>query len=222
MKRRTFTTLLAAGTTARAGAASPKPSLAPYKIGVTYPLTGPLASVSAEFFPGYEQAIDEINRAGGVKGHPLQLVVEDTQASPQAGLAAMRKLVQVDGVQAIASIFTNVVTAQIPLADEVKVPVLSPIEADGIVSEKPVQLRVLCPLRAIWPAPAGVLEGQPREAPLRLLLEQRVWPGFCTTNSYDCPRCKRRVLRVVHRFGTTRSARRHRSSKKKSFNPTPS
>jgi branched-chain amino acid transport system substrate-binding protein len=130
--------------TAAAGAAlalGPRPSFAqpaklePYKIGVTYPLTGPLAVNTPAVYAGAELAVANVNRTGGVKGHPLQLVAEDTQGSAQGGVAAMRKLVQVDGVQAILTIFTNVVTAQMPLADQLKVPFISPIETPGLVGK---------------------------------------------------------------------------------------
>lgn len=70
----------------------------PYKIGMTWPLTGPLASSGLEYMPGAEVAVVHVNRAGGINGHPLQLDVEDSQGTPQGGVAAMRKLVQVDGV----------------------------------------------------------------------------------------------------------------------------
>jgi branched-chain amino acid transport system substrate-binding protein len=108
-------------------------TLEPYKIGLTVPLTGPLAANAAEYIPGAEIAVADINKSGGIKGHPIQLVVEDTQASPQGGVAAMRKLVDVDHVPAIITIFTSVVTAQMPLADQLKVPILSPIETPGVM-----------------------------------------------------------------------------------------
>src|SRR5580704_16568097 len=81
-------------------------SSAPYKLGVTVPMTGPFQPFSVELFKGGQIAETEINSAGGIGGHPLQLVVEDSQGSPQAGVAAMRKLVQVDGVQAMLTFFT--------------------------------------------------------------------------------------------------------------------
>jgi branched-chain amino acid transport system substrate-binding protein len=109
----------------------------PYKLGVTWPLTGPLASSAAEYLPGAEIAVDRINRAGGIHGHPLQLAVEDSQGTPLGGVAAMRKLVQVDGVQAILSNYTNVVSAQIPLADQLKVPILGNIQTPGLMSRSP-------------------------------------------------------------------------------------
>jgi branched-chain amino acid transport system substrate-binding protein len=109
----------------------------PYKIGVTFPLTGPVASSALLYLAGAEVAVNEINNAGGVNGHPLQLVVEDTQGTPQGGIAAMRKVVQVDGVQAVLTIFTNVVTAQIPLAEQVKVPFLCTIETALLRNKSP-------------------------------------------------------------------------------------
>lgn len=49
----------------------------------------------------------------------------------------MRKLVDVDGVQAIVTNFTNTVTAQLPLADQLKVPIFAPIETPGLLSSSP-------------------------------------------------------------------------------------
>ena len=46
----------------------------------------------------------------------------------------MRKLVQMDHVAAIVTVFTNVVSAQMPLADQLKVPILSPVESPGLVA----------------------------------------------------------------------------------------
>jgi branched-chain amino acid transport system substrate-binding protein len=106
-----------------------------YKIGVTYPLTGPLAINTPVQFAGAELATADINARGGVSGRQIQLVVEDTQGTPQGGVAAMRKLVQVDGVQAILTIFTNVVNAQMPLSDQLRVPTLSTIETPGLVGK---------------------------------------------------------------------------------------
>jgi branched-chain amino acid transport system substrate-binding protein len=109
----------------------------PYKIGVTFPLTGPLASSATLYIAGAEVAVNEINNAGGISGHPLQLVVEDTQGTPQGGITAMRKVVQVDGVQAVLTIYTNIVTAQIPLAEQVKVPFLCSVETSVLANKSP-------------------------------------------------------------------------------------
>lgn len=134
LRRRIVTSLFAFSVLALAASPSLGQSTTPYKIGMTYPLTGPQAAVIAEYVPAAELAIADVNRHGGVNGHPLQLVTEDSQGSPQGGVAAMRKLVQLDGVQAIMTIYTNVVTAQIPLAEELKVPIIAPVQAPGLMT----------------------------------------------------------------------------------------
>ena len=121
MKRRAALPLIAGLTGLRPSAALAQAARGnPYKIGLTYPLTGPLAQVTAEYIPAAQLAVDDVNRHGGVHGRPVQLDVEDTQATPQGGIAALRKLVEVDGVQAVMTIYTNVATAQIPLATSSK------------------------------------------------------------------------------------------------------
>jgi branched-chain amino acid transport system substrate-binding protein len=134
MKRSRAVALLAAGLLTPP-LSSRAQGTAPYKIGATFPLTGPFAPISSEFLKGASIAVDDVNAAGGVNGRQLLLVAEDSQASPQAGIAAMRKLAQVDGVQAILSAFTNVVVAQIPLADEIKVPAMGGIETPGLFTK---------------------------------------------------------------------------------------
>jgi len=113
----------------------PAQGTAPYKVGVTFPLTGPFASNAVEYLAAINIARDEINAQGGIKGHPLALIVEDTQASPQGGVAAFRKVTEVDGVQVVISVYTNVVTAQIPLADQLKIPTISTIESPGVATK---------------------------------------------------------------------------------------
>ena len=71
-------------------------------------------------------------RTGGGKGRPLLLLVEDSQATPQAGIAAFRKLAQVDGVKVMLTLFTNVVTAQIPLAAQLQMPTVAVVETPAV------------------------------------------------------------------------------------------
>jgi len=129
--------LLSAGALALSpfAARAQQASGAPYKIGVTYPLSGPQGAWGQLIVPAIEIAVAHANAAGGVNGRPLALVVEDSKGNPEAAVSAMRKVVQVDGVQAILTIFTNVVSAQMPLAQQFKVPLLSPVEAPGLTAK---------------------------------------------------------------------------------------
>src|SRR5258707_1240580 len=133
--RRRFSASLAGTFVALGAPSSAQSGNQPYKIGVTFPLTGPLASSATLYLAGAEVAVNEINNAGGINGHPLQLVVEDTQGTPQGGITAMRKVVQVDGVQAVQTIYTNIVTAQIPLAEQAKVPFLCTVETSVLANK---------------------------------------------------------------------------------------
>ena len=57
-------------------------------------ITQPLKRVGDGFEPvSWEQAIEEINGAGGVLGKKVALVFEDTQGLPEKGTAAMERLV---------------------------------------------------------------------------------------------------------------------------------
>jgi len=107
---------------------------APYKIGVTYPLSGPQGAWGQLIVPTIEIAVQHVNETGGVNGRPLALFVEDSKGNPEGAVSAMRKVVQVDGVQVIMTIFTNVVSAQMPLSQQFKVPLISPVEAPGLVA----------------------------------------------------------------------------------------
>jgi branched-chain amino acid transport system substrate-binding protein len=118
-------------------ARSQQASGTPYTLGVTYPLSGPFGAWGQLLVPAIEIAVEHVNQGGGVNGHPLKLVVEDTKGNPEGAVSAMRKVVQVDQVPVILTIFTNVVSAQIPLADQFKVPIISPVEAPGLVARSP-------------------------------------------------------------------------------------
>ncbi len=82
----------------------------PVTIGVLSPLTGAAAGTGQAQRAGFELALEEINAAGGVLGEPLQIVIEDTQATPAVGLAAFEKLMTEDGVEFIAGGYSSGVT----------------------------------------------------------------------------------------------------------------
>ena len=64
----------------------------PIKIGVVAPLTGPLADAGRYGVQGAKLAIEEVNKAGGVLGRQLELVVEDDQSLNPATILAFTKL----------------------------------------------------------------------------------------------------------------------------------
>jgi branched-chain amino acid transport system substrate-binding protein len=71
-------------------------------------------------------AVDEINKAGGILGHPIKLIVEDNGSDLALTAAAFNKLANVDSVSAILgpnwAEFSEIVA---PLANKNKIAVLS-------------------------------------------------------------------------------------------------
>ncbi|HEX7004343.1 MAG TPA: ABC transporter substrate-binding protein [Trueperaceae bacterium] len=82
----------------------------PVQIGILSPLTGAAAGTGQAQLAGFELALEEINEAGGVLGEPLELIVEDTQATPAVAQAAFEKLMTEDGVGIIAGGYSSNVT----------------------------------------------------------------------------------------------------------------
>jgi ABC-type branched-subunit amino acid transport system substrate-binding protein len=86
------------------------------KIGTLIPLTGPLA----EFGPNFRKAADLAVTHGNAAGLTLQLVHADDETSAIPAVAAARKLVDIDRVQAIVGAAASGVT--IPVAESVTIP----------------------------------------------------------------------------------------------------
>ena len=64
----------------------------PLKIGMVAPLTGPAAEVGRYQTQGAKLAAEEVNKAGGVLGRPIELVIEDDQATNPGIVLAFSKL----------------------------------------------------------------------------------------------------------------------------------
>jgi branched-chain amino acid transport system substrate-binding protein len=95
--------LLAAGLTF-AGAAS-----AQIKMGVAGPITGPNASFGAQLTNGTQQAVDDINKAGGILGQQISLEQGDDVSDPKQGVSVANKFVG-DGVKFVVGHFNSGVT----------------------------------------------------------------------------------------------------------------
>ncbi len=99
----------------------------PIKIGVISPMTGDGAVYGEPYVNILRLAADEINVAGGIDGHDVELIVEDGKCSGASAASAAQKLVNVDKVQIIiGGICSSESLAVIPVAEQSKVIVFSP------------------------------------------------------------------------------------------------
>src|SRR5271170_8154622 len=84
------------------------------KMGVAGPITGPNAAFGAQLTNGTQQAVDDINKAGGILGQQITLEQGDDVSDPKQGVSVANKFVG-DGVKYVIGHFNSGVT--IPASD---------------------------------------------------------------------------------------------------------
>ena len=79
------------------------------KLGVGGPITGGSASFGAQLKMGVEQAVEDINAAGGINGQKVQLSVGDDAGDPKQGISVANKFIG-DGVKWVVGHFNSSVS----------------------------------------------------------------------------------------------------------------
>src|SRR5262249_55566800 len=79
------------------------------QLGVAGPITGGSAAFGAQLKNGVEQAVEDINAAGGILGQKIQVFVGDDRADPKEGVSVANKFVG-DGVKFVVGHFNSGVT----------------------------------------------------------------------------------------------------------------
>ncbi len=107
---------------------------APYKVGVNLALTGPLAGLMTYIKNGLILEQDRINAQGGIDGHPLELIFEDSGLDITKAANIHRKFARNKEIKAIIGpLFSTATPTLTPIADREKIPEIvlcpsSPIE----------------------------------------------------------------------------------------------
>jgi branched-chain amino acid transport system substrate-binding protein len=94
----------------------------PYKIGTLQPLSGAAAAGGKTALVGSQMAVDRINKAGGINGRPIELIVADYESKPDVGRRKAEKLAVEDKIDLHQGGFlSNVCIACMPVWDEHKI-----------------------------------------------------------------------------------------------------
>jgi branched-chain amino acid transport system substrate-binding protein len=110
-------------------------SKVPYKLGAVIPLTGYLSWLGEYMKKGAELKVEMINRAGGVNGRPLQLIVYDDQSTPETATRAAQRLISSDGVIALQGTGTAAISGAVSsVANKARIPAV--IQSGYELSEK--------------------------------------------------------------------------------------
>jgi branched-chain amino acid transport system substrate-binding protein len=94
----------------------------PYRIGTMQPLSGAAAIIGKTALVGVQMAVDRINKAGGINGRPVELIVADYESKPDVGRRKAEKLAVEDMIDAhVGGVLSNVCLACMPVWEEQKV-----------------------------------------------------------------------------------------------------
>lgn len=98
--------------------------MAPIRIGLYGPLTGPIAFLGDGFDKGITLAIEDLG--GEIEGHPIEYVVADNKCNPTDAVNAVRKLIEEDEVDAIiGGGCSSATVAALPIIAEGQTPAVS-------------------------------------------------------------------------------------------------
>ncbi|HTZ18810.1 MAG TPA: ABC transporter substrate-binding protein [Dissulfurispiraceae bacterium] len=126
--------------TALAFSAGTSGAAQPYKIGVIVAATGSASFLGEPEKNTFIMLADQINKAGGINGHPLEVIVEDSKSDETQAVLSAKKLLDQDNVLAILGPSTTGESmAIIPILTKAQTPMIS--VASGAVIVQPVSER---------------------------------------------------------------------------------
>ncbi len=112
----------------------------PIKIGVILSVTGPASFIGEQEKNTITLLAEEINKRGGIKGRPIEVLIEDSKSEETQAVLAAKKLIERDRVVAIIGPSTTGESmAVIPIVSQAKIPMVSLAAGTGIT--EPVKER---------------------------------------------------------------------------------
>ncbi|MGA1841093.1 MAG: ABC transporter substrate-binding protein [bacterium] len=112
----------------------------PYKIGAIFSITGPASWLGEPERNTAKMIADKVNAEGGINGHPIELIIYDTEGDETKSVLNAKKLIEKDKVLAIIGPSRSGSSlAIIPTIEEAKVPNISCAASAQIV--QPVEER---------------------------------------------------------------------------------
>jgi branched-chain amino acid transport system substrate-binding protein len=130
---------LALGLAFGVGLAFADSASAQIKLGVGGPMTGGSAAFGAQLKNGTEQAVEDLNAAGGILGQKIQVFIGDDRADPKEGVSVANKFVG-DGVKFVVGHFNSGVT----------IPSSEVLQENGILQITPAATNPKVTERGMW------------------------------------------------------------------------
>lgn len=107
----------------------------PIVIGQIAELTGPYTSLGTDARLGAEQAVAEINAAGGLlNGRKLELIVKDNKTQPGQAVIAFNELNDAGAAAIVGPVYSNAALAVLAQVNRLKLPMISTAASDEQVN----------------------------------------------------------------------------------------
>ncbi len=105
------------------------------KVGAVFAVTGGASFLGGPEARSAEMVVEEINKAGGINGSTIELIIKDSGANPEKAISFAKQLIEEDKVLAIIGPSTSGETMKLKkIAEQGKTPLLSCGAAEVIVN----------------------------------------------------------------------------------------
>lgn len=105
----------------------------PYKIGAVLDSSGPASSLGIPERNTVQMLVDEINKKGGINGHPIDLIMLDTKSNETEAALAAKKLIQQDVLAIVGASTSGSTMAMVESVQSAKIPLVSAAASIKIV-----------------------------------------------------------------------------------------
>lgn len=100
-------------------------STEPYKIGVVLDISGKSSSLGVPERNTIQMLAGQLNKKGGINGHPVELVIRDTKSNETEAALAMKNLIQQDVLAVIGASTSGSTMAMVDSAQNAGMPLVS-------------------------------------------------------------------------------------------------
>ncbi|MEW6387712.1 MAG: ABC transporter substrate-binding protein [Thermodesulfobacteriota bacterium] len=109
----------------------------PIKIGAFFALSGPNAHIGTPTKLVAEMVVDQINKAGGINGRPIELVIGDTESDPAKAATIAKKFIHSDKVAAIIGPTSTGEGMNVKkIVEEAGIPIFMTVGGDPVIDPK--------------------------------------------------------------------------------------
>jgi branched-chain amino acid transport system substrate-binding protein len=118
------------------GAGPAGPAATEWRVGAFFSLSGAQTQFGIDTKDGIELAVDEVNKAGGVRGKPIKVLFEDDKSNPQEATNKVLQLIDRDKVVALlGEVASSISKAGGIVANKKRVPMISPSSTNPDVTK---------------------------------------------------------------------------------------